>query len=279
MVKRKRSHSIKDQSTKSFRVKPANKPEVIDYYLTSPDGKDWTRHPGNVIAMIQGRKLEDSDQEIDSVIDPIAELAKEKENKRLSEKLIDCRHKLYAVKYHLLSIKNEIKERVGEFEKNYSAGAGIAFETENPRLVYEAEAFLFQVKSSLDILVQGLGGVIPPLKSMHSFKSKNIDGVEHSGGSVITALKTNGFESLGELFETHRAEWIQDLVDMRDTITHYSRLRHFHCFIEEPYMGGNEVIIHYPTMPTGVRVDVYCETNYEKLLQLYKSVLAAIKIE
>jgi len=279
MVKRKRSHSKKDKLTPSFRVRPTNKPEVINYYLTSPDGKNWTKYPGNVIAMMQGRKLEDSDQEIDTIIDPIAELAEKKENKRLSEKLVDCRHKLYAVKYHLLTIKKEIKERVAEFEKNYSAGSGIAFETENPRLVYETEAFLFQVKSSLDILVQGLGCVIPPLKSMHSFKSKNIDGVEHSGGSVITALRKNGFESLGKLFESHRGEWIQELVDMRDTITHYSRLRHFHCFIEEPYMGGNEVTIHYPTMPTGVRVDVYCETSCEKLLQLYKLVLATIKAE
>lgn len=161
--------------------------------------------------MMQGRKMEDSDQEIDAIIDPVAELAEKNKNKRLLEKLVDCRHKLYAVKYHLLTIKNEIKERVDEFKKNHSAGAGIAFETENPRLVYETEAFLFQVKSSLDILVQGLGSIIPPLNSMHSFKSKKIDGVEHSGGSVITALKTNGFVSLGELFEINRVDWIQEL--------------------------------------------------------------------
>lgn len=277
MAKRKRHQDKeKERLSSSFRVQPTKTPEAVNHYLTSPDGKKWTRQPGNIIAMIHGHKPEDKEEKIDSIIDPIKRIAEEKENKRLSQKLIDCRHKLYAVKYHLLTLGEEIKERVAEFEKDYSAGSGISTEIENPRLVYETEAFLFQVKSSLDILVQGLGIVVPPLKSMHSFRSKYIDGVEHSGGTVITALKTNGFEPLGNLFETHRVAWIQELVDMRDTITHYSSLREFHCFIEEPYMGGGQLTIHYPTMPNGVRVDMYCETNFENLLQLYKLVFESI---
>jgi hypothetical protein len=280
MVKRRRRKSHKkEEQAHSFQVKPRNRPEVIDYYMTSPDGKTWTKHPGNVIAMISGFKPGDLDEEITSIIDPLYELSSLKQNRRLSEKLVDSRHKLHAVRYHLHTLEREIVERVREFEKSHSAGSGIAQELENPRLVYETEAFLFQVKSSIDILTQTLGCVVPPLRSTHTFRSKKIDGMEQAGGNVIDALLKNGFEEIGNLFESHRTQWIQELVEMRDTITHYSRLRHFHCFIEEPYMGGNKVTIHYPTMPSGVRVDNYCQAIYANLLDLFKSVLALVKLE
>lgn len=246
--------------------------------MTSPDGKNWTKHPGNIIAMISGFKPEDLDKEITVIIDPLHELSKEKQNRRLSKKLIDCRHKLHAVRYHLHTLKREISERVDEFEKSYSAGSGIAQELENPRLVYETEAFLFQVKSGLDILAQVLGCVVPPLNSVRTFRKKKIDGEDLAGGTVINALMKNGFEELGNLFESHRKDWIQELVDMRDTITHFSKLRHFHCFIEEPYMGGDKVMIHYPTMPSGIGVDSYCQMIYDNLLDLYKSALALVKL-
>jgi hypothetical protein len=267
-----------DEHAPSFQVSPKNQPEIIDYYLTSPDGKNWTKNPGNVIAMISGFKPEDLDEEIMSIINPISELANQKQNRKIGEKLTDCRHKLHAVRYHLQTIRGEIVDRVKEFERNYSAGSGIAQELENPRLVYETEALLFQVKSSLDILTQTLGCVIPPLRSNHSFKSKTVDGAEVIGGKVIDALLNNGFEDMGNLFESDRTRWIQDLVEMRDTITHYSRLRHFHCFIEAPYMGGGKVSIHYPTMPSGIRVDNYCQASYTNLLNLHKSVFTMVKL-
>lgn len=280
MAKRKRhSPSGKDFQARSFRVKPRNQPEVIDYYMTSPDGKNWTKHQGHLMAMISGFKPEDLDEAITEIIEPFSKLSQDKQNHFLSDKLLDCRHKLHAVKYHLQTINQEIVERVKEFEKSYHAGAGIDQEIENPRLVYETEAYLFQVKSSLDILTRTLGCVIPPLASVHSFRSKNVDGNEQAGGTVINALQKNGFEELGNLFESHRKGWIQELVEMRDTITHYSRLHNFHCFVEEPYMGGDQVAIHYPTMPSGIRADAYCQAVYESLLDLYRSALGFIKLE
>lgn len=129
------------------------------------------------------------------------------------------------------------------------------------------------------MLTQTLGCVVPPLGSVKTFKRKKIDGVDQIGGTVINALISNGFAELGNLFEMHRKSWIQELVDMRDTITHYTRLRHFHCFVEEPYMGGKQVAIHYPTMPSGLRVDTNCQEIYNNLLSLYRTALGFVKLE
>jgi hypothetical protein len=276
MAKRNRHKKKKTKSTTSLHVTPKNTPNNYGYFMTSPDGKNWTKHPGTILGMLHGYQPEDIDETIANIIDPIRKSVKDSESKKLFEKLANCKHKLHAVRYHLITIETEIKERVEDFRKNYQAKSGIAYEIENPRLVYETEAFLFQVKSSLDLLTQALGCEIPPLRSMHSFRSKKIDGTEHSGGAIINALRLNGFEKLGNIFDQHRTRWIQEAIDMRDTITHYSRLRDFHCFIEEPYKG-EKVTIHFPTMPNGTRVDTYCQGIYDNLLVLYKNALNFIK--
>jgi hypothetical protein len=64
---------------------------------------------------------------------------------------------------------------------------------------------------------------------------------------------------------------------MRDTITHESALRDFHCFIEEPYLGGERVNIHYPAMPSGERLDLYCQTIFESLCNLYAEVFCELQ--
>lgn len=261
----------------SFKVSPQNKPKVINSCLSSPDGgKTWHKMPGNLAAIIGVVKPEDSDKRINSLLSRAFDTSKALNNKTLENKLIVCRHKLHAVRYHLSTLKTEIKERVEDFKKNHSAGSGVALEQKNPRLIYETEAFLFQVKSCLDLLTQALGCVIPPLKGMQTLKSKKNDGVKHAGGKVIDALEKNGFEELSDLFDQHRKTWIQELVKMRDDVTHYTYLRGFNCFIEEPHMGGEQVTIHYPTMPSGKKVDNYCQDIYEKLLGLYESALEFI---
>jgi hypothetical protein len=260
-------------SSDSFKVTPQNKPEIINHHLVSSNsGRTWEKRPGNLSAIICGVRPEDSDRKIDSLLSPYLNNSRKSNNNTLKSKLLDCRHKLYAVRYHLLTIKKESKERVKEFENNYSAGSGVALEIENPRLVYETEAFLFQVKSCLDVLTQVLSEVIPPLKSIDSFRKKK----GKAGGEVINSLNENGLEELGNLFEQYRTEWIQDLVEMRDRITHHGNLRGFNCFIEEPYKGGEKVTIHYPTMPSGIKVDDYCQDTYDRLLDLYESTLKFI---
>lgn len=265
----------RNDTPRSFPVTPRNCPEPINHHLVSQDGgKTWQNEPGILSAVICCKKAEDTDPQIESLF---SSLDKEvSDNQGVKTKVVDCRHKLYAVKYHLATIQAEIDDCIRDFKTNHHANSGAAFEVENPRLVYETEAFLFQVKSSLDLLTQMLGRIIGPLSSCRTFGRKKIEGQEHAGGRVIDALMKNGYEELGRLFEDHRKKWIQELVDMRDEITHYSGLNGFSCFVGEPYTGQSEVQIHYPTMPCGSRVDSYCHAIYESLLQLYRSTVGLI---
>ena len=143
-------------------------------------------------------------------------------------------------------------------------------------LIYETESFLFQVKSNLDLLTQALGYMFPSIKSSHTFKHSGQGEDFIAGGKVIDSLKKENIEIAG-LLEKNRKLWIQDLVIMRNTVTHYSRLKNFHCFLEEPYVGEEKVRIHYPSMPSGERVDDYCKRNYKNLLNLYKDIFNFVK--
>ena len=262
-------------SNMSFEVKPQNKPEVISNHMVSRNGgKTWERRQGTLAVIIHGVKTEELDKQIYEFIAKAIQTSRDNKNDILEKKLIDCRHKLHAVKYHLSTIKIEIEERIKEYKNNHSAGSGVSFEMENPRLVYETEALLFQTKSSLDLLTQTLGCLIPPLKTMNTFKKKD----DRAGGKVIIALQKNGYEELGDLFEKQRTEWIQEVVEMRDNITHYSELKGFNCFIEEPYKGKETVEIHYPTMPSGIKVDEFCQNTFDRLLELFKSTLSKVLI-
>ena len=263
---------------KTLSVKPSNNPEIIDHHSVF-DGEKWHKVPGSLSALIGIREEKDVHAEIDSLFLKITSQVSGKGAEQLLKKLDDCKHKLYAVKFHLKEIIREIQERVADFESNYSAGSGASFEVANHSLIYETEAFLFQVTSNLDLIVQALGHVVPSVKSFRTFNHSGEPGTTNyaAGGKLIKQLKQSEETDLANLFDSHRGAWIQEMTIMRDTITHYSGLRGFHCFIEEPYRGGEQVKVHYPTMPSGELVDEYCEKVYGQLCGLYQKVFEYIE--
>ena len=243
---------------RTLSVQPSNKREVIDWHLEG---------------------YEDSDEAIEGLFARTISSTSEHRRDDLTKKLHDCKHKLYAVRYHLKAIKREIDERIADFKEQYEAMSGAGCEQWNPVLIYETEAFLFQVKSNVDLMIQALGSVVPSLKNFDTFKHKGTPGKLGyvAGGKVIKELEKSGKCELARLFDSQRQEWIQQMTLWRTTITHYSGLRDFHCFVEEPYRGGDQVNIYYPTMPSGERVDVYCQAVYHRLCELYQSVLTHIE--
>ena len=99
------------------------------------DGEKWHKVPGALAAQLGMRKEQDRSIEIDSLFEKISKIASEKCASQLLKKLDDCKHKLYAVKFHLKQIVQEIKEKVAEFERNYSAASGASIEMANHILI------------------------------------------------------------------------------------------------------------------------------------------------
>lgn len=141
-------------------------------------------------------------------------------------------------------------------------------EFKNDILIFETESFLFQVKSSLDILIQSLKYVYIWLED----KNKDYDNEDfkicNNNKSIIFKLNKWWYKELANCFDYECSLWIKDLIELRNTITHRSWLENFFCF-----MFYNETnILEKPRMPSWEFLDKYCEKIYENLLKLYETI-------
>ncbi len=246
-------------------------------WRVSNDGKSWKTIPADQIVNIAGGlqvhgvpqmqvvNIQDLDNDIESLFNGIISSAGRARKKPLETKLYDCKQKMYAARFHLLALLKEINHQVEEFEKRPSELLGVDRETWNPILVYETESFLFQVKSNVDLAIQAIREVMPCLIKFDSAKKE-----------VVDELRQNGETGLSEFFESQYNQWIKTLKTWRDTITHYSGLKEFRCFLEEHQGKGAERSIHYPEISEGIRADLYCQETYVNLYNYYRIILDEI---
>ena len=245
-----------------FTVKPMETPKpILNHVVSSDGGKTWKAQPGLLAVRLYGKDPKNIGKTISgiskSVISKIDTMHPSSNVKQELVKYIhEVDHKLHAVKYHLNNYEQAESDKVKEFSENYKPPAGAQMVAEEPKLIYEIEAFLFQTKSCLDIL----SWVLKPTFGFPycSFGEKGDDIIKPLRNNCPATYSTIA-ERLIELIEDAQDAWIVELIDMRDTITHYSRLEGFTCFIEDPHLGGTTANIHYPTMPNTRRALDYCQ--------------------
>ena len=260
----------------AFTVKPEETPEPITHHGVSSDGgKTWEPRPGLLASRIYGRDPKDIDETISKMIKlvssgintlSLSSAVKQDFIKRIN----DVDHKLHAVKYHLNNYEQAESDKIKEFSNNYKPPAGVQMVIEEPRLIYEVEAFIFQTKSCLDIL----SWVLKPAFGFPycSFGDKGDDIIKQLKNNCPATLDTYA-ENIIKLIEDAQDAWVVELIDMRDKVTHYSRLEGFNCFIEDPYIRGGTANIHYPTMPNTRRALEYCQNVWERLLSFCEDFL------
>lgn len=248
----------------SFKVTPKKKPKIVDYHLASRNGgRTWEKQPGLLLARIDSRSTETTNKEIDELFRDIY-----RDGFAFGRELNLCQHKLYAVMYHINNFISEEQSQVQKFKEDYTPPSGVQMHTENPVLIYEMESFLFQVKSSLDILTVSLLNKLFGLK-LGSFGTDMVIDALEKNENKIGRSKVNKLKSIIE----KNKDWIEELTEMRVQVTHYSDLEGFLCFLEMPFRGEEECSIYYPSMPDGTRAKEYMNSVWKKLLSFYKSSL------
>jgi hypothetical protein len=250
----------------SFKVTPKKRPEVVDDHCEYRY-RGWEKKPGRLIVRLGVRSTETTTREIDELFKDTR-----KDGSNLGCELNVCQHKLYAVRYHLDNFVSEEQSQVQKLKEDYAPPSGVQIETENFTLVFEMESFLFQVKSSLDVLAVGPLNKLLGLEIRYFTPSEVID-ILKKNEEKIGKQKANKLKSIIE----KNKDWIEELNEMRRQITHFSELKNFCCFIEMPFTGEEECTIYYPSMPDGTRATRYMESIWEKLLCFYKSFLIALK--
>ena len=136
-------------------------------------------------------------------------------------------HKLSATKYHLENYRRIEAEQLEEAKRHFSKDASRTREAFE--LIFELEAFLFQVKSSLDMLVKLLRPILGQhVVKTHTYGNKGEDLIKglrqyrKKGGVNLEAV-----DRLIDLAESHKDGWLQRTVELRDELIHIEGLRNY----------------------------------------------------
>jgi len=254
-----------------IRIKQDKSPEPINHHLEMKNGT-WQKKPGRLMVTIITKDMDDECIRIRNLFRILKNKRGSIDYQKIAKQLRNCEHKLYAVWHHYRSIERHIHEKIQNFQKGYIPPTGADVETLDYNLIYGTESFLFQVVSNLDLITQLLGRFIPELKSFRTFKRSG----KIAGGKVIQSLLRTNHEELYKLFEENRKKWIQMVVEVRVTISHYSGLKNFRCFRQRSYQGGETSKIEYPKMPSGQLLTVFCAEIFSSLCDLYREIFCWI---
>ena len=251
-------------------VVPARYPKPITHHFVGNE-EGWSARPGLLAARIQVIPAESLDAGLVDLWRGWGQRMKELglTDSHMASLSADARHKLRGVRYHLDNYRRREDELLQKFKLKHHAPAGATMVEDDASLIFEMEAFLFQAKSSLDMLMRLLRGL--GFASIgHSFGDKGddvlkaLDNLPRSCEEQKAAMK--------RLVTEAQAAWMRDMIATRDNVAHNGELHDLVCFQEEPYIGDPTVLIRYPTMPSGERVRLYLErieTNLREFVRAF----------
>lgn len=141
--------------------------------------------------------------------------------------VLQVMHKLHATKYHLKNYKRIENEQSQQCTKLFAKQPNERREA--LELIFEIEALLYQVKSSLDMLVK----LMIPILAPHKVTTETY---EKKGDSLVKGLEAykhrkdsnkEAADALIGLIKQDKDDWIERVVGMRDELNHRRGLRDF----------------------------------------------------
>jgi hypothetical protein len=150
--------------------------------------------------------------------------------KELTEVIENCRHKIQAINYGIFLIELEIKSPpIPQFKLPMDLDEKEFFDDV---ILFEFEAFLFQILSLLDVFVHLLKLFYPELNSKNEYRigfKGNNKGKAGKGTSRI--LRKAGEEKLASYIDDEVKKWIQIVYDLRNKVAHRSKVQNLQMFV------------------------------------------------
>ena len=116
----------------------------------------------------------------------------------------------------------------------------------------------------------------PGLKSENTCRPHGFDGEKGKAGyKTINKLSKTGELKLAAYLKSEVDDWIQEMVDLHNIITHKSQLENYQSFLKIEVTSE----IKTPLMPSGQKVEIYCQSVFDKLLNFYRTVFTIILYE
>ena len=190
--------------------------------------------------------------------------------------LFSVMHKLTHVKYHMKNYKQLEKTKFNEAKNRFRKHkAGMAVDIhEEFEMTAEVEAFLYQVKSSLDMMAKTLIYTVGLSRGAATTYGKK-------GNKVISKLKnTEAYRNTGKrphidnligLIESDRDNWLSPVVALRDTVSHHKGVKNL-VFNAMKLAGGKIAPVH-PTI-NGQAISEFMQIIYDNLITFLQDFMA-----
>lgn len=172
--------------------------------------------------------------------------------------VLDTMLKCHAMEYHMANFKEKEKR----FLEGIEAGGDGIFRSHE--MLFEFEAFLFQLKSALDIGVKIIDILLPGRFSVKTFRNKGealrngLNQYERDLSAKIDLVK-----GLQELLADDREAWLEQAIDLRDQIGHYKTFADFNYHAVN---HGNTRTIRKPIV-CGMTPAEYMELVYKNCVE------------
>jgi len=141
---------------------------------------------------------------------------------RFTGVVLDTMLKLHAMRHHMQNFAALESQYLHQIEES---GVGV-FRTHC--MLFEFEAFLFQMKSALDIAVKALGVLLPNRFPVKTFRDKGealcgaLEKYKHD-----KSAKANLADDLIGIIRSDREAWLEQAISLRDKVGHYKTLADF----------------------------------------------------
>jgi hypothetical protein len=276
-----------------FKVKITNR--TGDYFVEYVNGQ-YRRIPGRIMMKISAVAPEYVYEDVIEILKPLRDIniqetvklerytsiIRELNLQKNQDSILSWTNRINKLQHKLNSLKNRMKtfsEHEMKFEekckKEYTDSI-VEYEEIDPIYVDETESFLFQAKSALDILAQIIG-IAYRLSGAVTYSDDGNDLIDKLRKSSAFRNNAENKEEMIKVIERNK-DWIKDLVNMRDLITHFSDLVGFKSAIHSPSSQDNEYVnIYYPSMPNLTRVTTYMNDILLKIFTLISEVTMTIK--
>lgn len=195
--------------------------------------------------------------------------------RNIEDSIRDCKHKLYGVKWHRDSFKEVVEKECDSISETGPRVIGIPYEEEHLSMVYLFEGFLFQVKSSVEMLEDFVIKVYGLQDAVRSDLNDGDKG-KASWGALKNALNLKGASAVAQTVEKYAGGWLGQLSKMRNEVAHKSRLKDFRCIVEDTPQMGMPTTIVKPRTPNGDDAVEYCDNILKQLIKLHDEVFMAV---
>jgi len=176
--------------------------------------------------------------------------------------LLDVMIKFTAMKYHLENYEKHELKHIVRLRADCSDNEHIAYKTYE--LLYELEAFLFQMKSALDLSVKLVAVLFPNRFQTKTFGKKGenlIKGLRSFKEQKDT--KTEVVDSIISMIRDDQETWLKQAVNLRDTLSHYKTIAGYHY---QAKAIGSEIEIIYPKISGLIAIE-YMKFTYSNSLE------------